>query len=187
MWWLQSKMMRNSRLLFISFRRGRVSWVSTGSCLIFNLMLYLEGAIISSWSLMRPAEQKRNVMTIGVEKGWSWSCRYKMKYTAVCKRFGTGFECVHLINPTFSKYKKGRRRTSSNGTPHVHIPLNGCNFLECVVTCVLSNLCECWECSRCGLRGRLLSLLAKHAKKKTKKKLGEFLQQAETFNWLINS
>lgn len=53
-WWLQSKMMRNSRLLFISFRRGLVSCVSRGSWRIFSLMLYLEGAIISSCSLIRP-------------------------------------------------------------------------------------------------------------------------------------
>lgn len=60
MWWLQSKMIRNSRLLFISLRRGLVSWVSRGSWRIFSLMLYLDGAIISSCSLIRPEEDKQH-------------------------------------------------------------------------------------------------------------------------------
>lgn len=56
--WLQSKIMRNSRPLFISLRRGLVSSPSRGSWRIFSLMLYLEGAIISSCSLIRPLGNK---------------------------------------------------------------------------------------------------------------------------------
>lgn len=55
-WWLQSKMMRNSRLRFISLSRGLMSCVSRGSWRIFSRMLYLDGAIISSCSLIRPEE-----------------------------------------------------------------------------------------------------------------------------------
>ena len=57
MWWLQSKIMRNSRLLFISLRRGLVSCVSRGSWRIFSRMLNLDGAIISSCSLIRPSKK----------------------------------------------------------------------------------------------------------------------------------
>lgn len=57
-WWLQSKMMRNSRLRFISLSRGLMSCVSRGSWRIFSRMLYLDGAIISSCSLIRPEEEE---------------------------------------------------------------------------------------------------------------------------------
>ena len=73
-WWLQSKMMRNSRLLFISLRRGLVSCESRGSWRIFSLMLYLDGAMISSWSLIRPEEEKQhnNDGTATQKLLWQW-------------------------------------------------------------------------------------------------------------------
>lgn len=64
MWWLQSKMIRNSRLLFISLRRGLVSCVSRGSWRIFSRMLYLDGAIISSCSLIRPYQTRNSTKII---------------------------------------------------------------------------------------------------------------------------
>lgn len=68
--WLQSKIMRNSLPLFISLRRGLVSVVSRGSWRIFSLMLYLEGAIISSCSLIRPLgdKQQKNSHNDGIRQ-----------------------------------------------------------------------------------------------------------------------
>lgn len=55
--WPQSKMMWNSLPLFISFNNGLASLVSAGSCRIFNLMLYREGAFISSCNRISPVEK----------------------------------------------------------------------------------------------------------------------------------
>lgn len=48
-------MMRNSLPRFISFSSGRASSVSSGSWRIFSRMLYLDGAMMSSCSRIRPS------------------------------------------------------------------------------------------------------------------------------------
>lgn len=48
-------MMRNSLPRFISFSSGRASSVSSGSWRIFSRILYLDGAMMSSCSRIRPS------------------------------------------------------------------------------------------------------------------------------------
>lgn len=103
MWWLQSKMMRTSRPLFISLRRGLVSWVSRGSWRILSLMLYLDGAIISSCSLIRPKEEKEQDpwCMISLKMLWHWGRWYRAQLLTDCL-FLSGVLCTVFYRIPFT-------------------------------------------------------------------------------------